>query len=392
MFTNGPILARQVQGQIVCIPKKSQAEKIGDYRPLTLLNADYKILARIIANRLKPLLQEISNPHQHCGIPGTTVFDAAATIRDAIAYAEMKKVPLCAVSLDFQSTFDKISHNYLQEILLTYGFGNLFVDRIMGLYKNAASEVQINGFRSNPIPIRSSIRQGCPLSMQLYNLCLNPLLHKLDEELAGVRIRHGRAKTVKVAYADDVTVLLTTPDDVQKLQDILHTYDEATGAKINIHKSRALDVGGWDTTRQIMNITYLTEIKILGLKFGNKINIVSKATWCSIITQVRAAAQDAYYRELSLDMRIQYVHNYLLAKIWYAAQSSQLRQTGSDDLPPLRGFCGGVSYSECPSPLCNVGEMKEDGDWSTYGQKADPSSYTEYKHKDNLEVHQQPHG
>ena len=128
MFTNGPILARQVQGQIVCIPKKSQPDKIGDYRPLTLLNADHKILARIIANRLKPLLQKIPNPHQHCRIPGTTVFDAVVTIRDTIAYAETKKVPLRAVSLDFQSAFDKISHNYLQEILQTYSFGNLFVD------------------------------------------------------------------------------------------------------------------------------------------------------------------------------------------------------------------------------------------------------------------------
>ena len=84
MFTNGPILARQVQGQIVCIPKKPQPDKIGDYRPLTLFDADYKILARIIANRLKPLLQEISNPNQHCGIPASTVFDAIATIWDAI--------------------------------------------------------------------------------------------------------------------------------------------------------------------------------------------------------------------------------------------------------------------------------------------------------------------
>ena len=94
MFTNGPILARQVQGHVVCIPKKPQPVKMGDYKPLTLLNEDYKFLARIIANRLKPLFQEIMHPQQYCGIPGTTVFDSVATIWDAIAYAESKKVPL----------------------------------------------------------------------------------------------------------------------------------------------------------------------------------------------------------------------------------------------------------------------------------------------------------
>jgi len=256
MFTNGPILARQVQGQLVRIPKKPQPVKIGDYRPLTLLNVDYKLLARIIANRLTPLLKKIMLPQQYYGIPETTVFDAVATIRDAIAYAESKKVPLCVVSLDFHSAFDRISHNYLQDILRSHGLGNLFVDRIMGLYRNAASEVQVNGFRSTPIPVRSSIRQGCPLSMQLYTLCLNPLLHILEEKLAGVRIGRVRSKTVTVAYADDITVLLTTPADVQKLQDTLHVYEEPTGARMNTHKSRALAVGEWDTSRQIMNIPY----------------------------------------------------------------------------------------------------------------------------------------
>jgi hypothetical protein len=185
MFTNGPLLARQVQGQVVCIPKKPQPVEIGDYRPLTLLNADYKLLVRIISNRLKPLLQEIMHPQQYCGIPGTTVFDAVTTIRDTIAYAESKKVLLCVVSLDLHSAFHKILHNYLQDVLRAHGFGNLFVDRIMGLYRNAASEVQVNGFRSTPIPVRNSIRQGCPLTMQLYTLCLNPLLHILEEKFAG---------------------------------------------------------------------------------------------------------------------------------------------------------------------------------------------------------------
>ena len=83
--------------------------------------------------------------------------------------------------------------------------------------------------------------------MQLYTLCLNPLLHILEEKLAGVAIGRGRSKPVTVAYADDVTVLLTTSADVHKLQDTLHVYEEATGTRINTHKSRALAVGEWDT-------------------------------------------------------------------------------------------------------------------------------------------------
>jgi len=92
MVLNGLILDRQVQGQTVCTPEKPPTTTIGDYRALTLLNVDYKILARGIANRLKPILPEIMHPQQHCGVPGTTVFDAVATIRDAIAYADSRKI------------------------------------------------------------------------------------------------------------------------------------------------------------------------------------------------------------------------------------------------------------------------------------------------------------
>jgi len=194
------------------------------------------------------------------------------------------------------------------------------VDRIMGLYRNATSEVQINGFRSHSIPIRRSTRQGCPLSMLLYTLCLNPLLHLLDEKLTGIRIGRGSAKTVAVAYADDVTVFLTAPSDERSLQESLHAYESATGARLILHKSRVLTVGGWDISSQILNIRYHNEIKIFGITLQLKINVASKVTCCNIITQVQAAAQEVYYRELSLDMRIQYVHTYLLARIWYTAQ------------------------------------------------------------------------
>jgi len=87
------------------------------------------------------------------------VFEAVASIRDAIAYAEVTKKPLCIVSIDFNAAFDRISHEYLKEVLRMNGLGNPLLDRVMGMYRNASSEVQINGFRSSLFPIHSSVRQ-----------------------------------------------------------------------------------------------------------------------------------------------------------------------------------------------------------------------------------------
>ena len=156
--------------------------------------------------------------------------------------------------------------------------------------------------------------------MQLYVICINSLQHNLENALKGARIGRGKLGRATVAYADDVTVFLTESDEVQTLQKILYTYEEATGAEINMDKSRDLAIGGWDATKKIMNISYHEEIRILGFELTNRSNISNKEHWCRVISQVRSAAQYAYYRKLSIDKRFRFVHEYLLAKIWYSAQ------------------------------------------------------------------------
>ena len=98
MLRDRQLSERQKQGVIVCIPKNSRPHTPKDYRPITLLNTAYKILARLIAARVRPILAELLHPSQYCGVPGNTIFDAVATVHEAIAYAETTRCPLCSVS------------------------------------------------------------------------------------------------------------------------------------------------------------------------------------------------------------------------------------------------------------------------------------------------------
>ena len=118
------------------------------------------------------------------------IFDAAAAVRDVVAYAETSGTPLCILSIDLK-TFDTISHDYLFELLRIYDFSERFQRRIKGVYDRATSSIQINGHRSHPIPIRSSVRQGCPLGMLLFALCLNPLILTLEQNLSAYRPEVG---------------------------------------------------------------------------------------------------------------------------------------------------------------------------------------------------------
>jgi hypothetical protein len=123
-------------GTLVCLPKKANPAGPGDDVPLTLLNADHKLLTRIIANRLKPWMSDILQSNQHSGRQGNTIFEAVAAIHDIIAYTEVHNESVCLLTIDFKDAFDRISYSYLYAILREYGFSEEFRTRIQKLYAN----------------------------------------------------------------------------------------------------------------------------------------------------------------------------------------------------------------------------------------------------------------
>jgi len=227
MYSTGNIREQQKHAIVVCIPKTTAPKTPADYRPITLLNTDYKFLARIVASRLRPILAELLHPSQQGGMQGGGTFDAVATVRDAIAYAEKTQTPMLVLSLDFTEAFDRISHIYLFKLLSGYGLSTKFIGFIKNMYDQAYSSIHINGQTMGPIPIQCGFRQGCPLSMMLFALSLNPLLWLLDQTLTGNRIGTAKRKAV-VAYTDDKTLFLTDSKDIPALADTLRRYQDAT--------------------------------------------------------------------------------------------------------------------------------------------------------------------
>jgi hypothetical protein len=186
MFLQGMVTL----GETVCIPKQAEARQMEDFRPITLLNTDYKLFARIMADRLRSRVEHLKTT-QYCGVPGNAILGAVSTIRDVIIFAESTETPVCVLSLDFAQAFDRISHQHLFQTLQAYGIGSWFVERIKALYTNAMTSIRIQGLNVGRIPVRSAI-QGCPLSMILFALCIQPLLSNMEVCLAGVTGRRGK--------------------------------------------------------------------------------------------------------------------------------------------------------------------------------------------------------
>jgi len=147
------------------------------------------------------------------------------------------------------------------------------------MYENTTSVIQVNGYISTSIPIQGGVRQGWSLSMIIFVLYLKILLHYLNERLQGFRAHGTQRKTTVIAYPEDVSILLTSQEDVRIVRCAIACYEKATGANLNVAKSRALAVGTWDTAGHVMGIPYSEEIKILGVNMRNTVKQSALESW-----------------------------------------------------------------------------------------------------------------
>ena len=120
-----------------------------NYRPISLLNVDYKISTRAISGRILGVSGSIISYDQTCGIPGRTISENLILMRDLIEYADRADIPLAILSLDQEKAFDRVDWSFLQRILVTFGYGDSFRQWISLFYTNVGSAVVINGWTSS---------------------------------------------------------------------------------------------------------------------------------------------------------------------------------------------------------------------------------------------------
>ena len=156
------------QAIVTLIPKKSDTNKLKYWRSISLPCNDYKILTKILANRLKTILPKIIFNEETCFIPIHTIFNNIFFIIDLIKINKEKNTNFYILQIDQQKAFDKIDHDFLNKTLTQLGFSKLFLTFMQILYKNNTSFIINNGFLSSPINLERGLRQGCPLSLPLY--------------------------------------------------------------------------------------------------------------------------------------------------------------------------------------------------------------------------------
>ena len=184
-------------GIINLVHKKGKKENLANWRPISFLCADYKLITKTIATRLRDTLKYIIHPDQTCSGPGRTVYENLYTIRDIINLSETKHQKHI-ISFDSEKAFDKVDHNFLIKTFETFNFGEKFINFIKTIHTNIKSHVKNNGHFTNIIKLERGIRQGCPLSLPLYCLIAEVLANSIrkNENIKGF-YTPGRPQQIK---------------------------------------------------------------------------------------------------------------------------------------------------------------------------------------------------
>ena len=246
-FSKGYLSISQRRGLITLLPKKNKPRQyLRNWRPITLLNCDYKIAAKSIATRLKKVLPYLINNDQTGFLKGRFIGENIRLIISVIDYAEKQNIPGLLLFVDFEKAFDTLEWTFVEKTLSFYNFGESIKSWIKLLYTDITSCIQNNGWSSDFFQLGRGVRQGCPLSPYLFILCVEILASAVrnNDGIKGIRISDTECKISQ--YADDTTLILDGTDISAKHSlGLLDSFAEISGLKINYEKTEALWIGSF---------------------------------------------------------------------------------------------------------------------------------------------------
>ena len=306
------------RGTISLLPKgEKDREELGNWRPLTLLSVEYKLISGCIAKRMSRVMPKIINHDQVGFVSNRFIGEAIRLVYDVMDYAKKKDFTGMLLLVDFTKAFDSVSHSFIVNCLTTFGFSVNFIGWIKLFIYNFFANTIHAGNISNRFLLGRGTEQGDPISSLLFILCVEILALKIDKEMPGLDV--GGCRVKKSMYADDLTIFLSYSDDeLRKAIKILRDFYRLSGLEINLSKTQVVVFGKIPNGNLVLcndlNLTWHPVFKLLGIIFDCKLENMY-VNYEKAMDKIRAAMNNWRHRILTPYGRSVIAKTLLLSKL-----------------------------------------------------------------------------
>jgi exonuclease III len=330
------------------LKKKGDSKNMGNYRPLSLANCDYKCLTKILNQRMMIVSPKLINAHQIGFIPGKYIAENGlrcqllmedAELRWTLARQQGTTSTLdrdIGLLLDQEKAYDRVNLSYFRAVLNRYGFPVSIVNCIHNLMANNQIKININGYLTDPVAKLRGFKQGDPISCICYDLAFEPFLQSIlqDQDFRGYELQNQVDATAPViptkilCYADDALVFVHDKQDLRLLKYYMDLFCRASNARFNYSKVDAFSLSGRDTSgywsRSLadMNIHHLHTASdpnpLIYLGFPLIQSTLQRSNFtAALIQKLKKTLQPHSCRSVSVLGKATIVNTLLLSKCWY---------------------------------------------------------------------------
>lgn len=300
------------EGLIYPLRKKGDSANAMDYRPITLLQAGYKIFAKTIARRLATRLGSIIDAPQQGFIAIRHLEKAVLLMQATLSHcyedaAESVDAAPPVLLLDIMKAYDCLNRDYMLLMLKKFGFDRRFLSLISRMHNGTTARFSVNDELSRTQRVRSGIHQGCPLAPLLFIIAIEglTLMVTQDARLRGLQPAEGGG-TVKVsAFVDDTAIFLRTGSEIKRVRQLLEVFEELSGLRAQPAKCVYIPLN--KSVRQKKHLGFpvlqvVASTRYLGVQVGS--TTTEQQTWEARIAALRMRLAVAAGSRLSVTVRV----------------------------------------------------------------------------------------
>jgi len=320
-LNTGQLSINQRQGIISVIPKGNKdTTRLKNWRPITLLNQDYKYLAKCLADRCKNILPSIINYDQSGFVPGRVIGSNIIRVQDLINQCRETNTKALLMCIDYEKAFDSIEWCFVFRALEYFNFPKQYIEWIKTFYNNINTCTINNGNISEFFNPERGVRQGCPLS---------PILFVISVELLAIEVRkNGKIRGIKgklgehkiSQFADDTTFFLhNSKDTIDELYKTLADFTIVSGLRLNQDKTEVLPLGSATQNEcpTLLRPHIKDKVKLLGVTITLDKASTVEVNFNQVIEKMSNLMQLWSKRNLSLAGRICVLKSLIISKLIY---------------------------------------------------------------------------